>query len=88
MKTALFADVALTRDIPEHALRRGDVATVVEHLPGTQASGGEDGYALEVFNAVGESIAIVAVPVSAVEILRPSQVLSARPRLSAVGARE
>jgi len=88
MKTAFFTDVALTRDIPEHGLRRGDVATVVEHLPGTQESGGEKGYALEVFNAVGESIAVVAVPVSAVELLKPTQVLSARARLSAVGTGE
>ena len=61
---------------------------MVEHLPGTQASGGEEGYVLEVFNAVGESIAVVAVPVSAVEPLKPTQVLSARPRLSLVGASE
>ena len=88
MKIALFTEVALTRDIPEHGLRRGDVATVVEHLPATQASGGEDGYALEIFNAVGESITVVAVPVSAIELLSPTQVLSARPRLTAVGAGE
>ena len=86
MKVALFTEVALTRDIAEHGVSRGDVATVVEHLPGTQASGGEEGYVLEVFNAVGESIAVVAVPLSAVELLKPSQVLSARPRLSPIGA--
>ena len=88
MKTALFTEVALTRDIPQHGLRRGDVATVVEHLPSTQASGGEDGYALEIFNAVGESIAVVAVPVSAIELLNPTQVLSARARLSPIVAGE
>ena len=88
MKAALFSEVALARHVPEHGLNRGDVATVVEHLPETQASGGEAGYVLEVFNAVGESIAVVAVPVSAVEPLKPTQVLSARPRLSPVGASE
>lgn len=86
MKAALFTEVALAQDIPEYGLQRGDVATVVEHLPGTQASGGDEGYALEIFNAVGESIAVVAVPVSAVESLQPTQVLSARSRLSSVGA--
>ena len=86
MKAVLFSEVALARDIPEHGLSCGDLATVVEHLPATQASGGEEGYALEVFNAVGESIAVVAVPVSAVEPLKPSQVLSARQRLAPLGA--
>jgi hypothetical protein len=86
MTIELFTEVALTRDIPEHGLFRGDVATVVDHLPGTAASGGEDGYAMEVFNAVGESIAVVAVPCSAVEPLGPNQVLAARARLSPVGS--
>ncbi len=79
MSIELFSEVALARDIPEERLRRGDVATVVEKLPGTQASGGEEGYILEVFNAIGETIAVVTVPVSAVEPLRPSEVLSVRP---------
>jgi hypothetical protein len=70
----------------EHGLSRGDLATVVEHLPATSASGGEEGYALEVFNAVGDSIAVIAVPVSAVEPLQPTHVLTVRPRLSPVGA--
>ena len=85
MKNALFTEVALTRDILEHGLSQGDVATVVDRLPGTAASGGEDGYAMEVFNAVGESIAVVAVPCSAVEPVSPNQVLAARARLSPVG---
>jgi hypothetical protein len=33
---------------------------------------------LEVFNAVGESIAVVAVPVSAVEALRADKILTVR----------
>ena len=84
MRIALFTEVALTRDIPEYGLFRDDVAIVVEHLPATTASGGEDGYALEVFNAEGESISVVAVPCSAVEPLGSNQVLAARARLSPV----
>ena len=79
MTIELFSEVALARDIPEQGLCRGDVATVVEKLPGTAASRGEEGYILEVFNAVGESIAVVTVFASAVEPLRPSEVLSVRP---------
>lgn len=75
----LFSEVALTRDLPEQRLCRGDVATVVEKLPATEASGGEEGYALEVFNAIGETIAVVTVPVSAVQPLQADEVLSVRP---------
>ncbi len=79
MKIELFSEVALARDVPEEGLCRGDVATVVEKLPGIEASGGEDGYILEVFNAIGDTIAVVTVPVSAVEPLRANEVLSVRP---------
>ncbi len=75
----LFSEVALTRDLPEQRLCRGDVATVVEKLPATEASGGEEGYVLEVFNAIGETIAVVTVPVSAVRPLHAGEVLTVRP---------
>ena len=78
-KIALYQRVTLTRDLPEHNLCKGDVAVVVEYLPGTSASGGEDGYALEVFNAVGETIAVVMVPVSAVKPLTEHEILQVRP---------
>ncbi len=76
MKIDLFKRVALKIDIPDQGLRKGDVATIVEHLPGQNA---EDGYALEVFNAVGESIAVVMVPESAVEPLTADKIPSVRP---------
>ena len=74
----LYQRVALTRDIPEHNLSTGDVAMVVEHLPGTAASGSEDGYALEVFNAIGETIAVVMVPASSVKPLTEKDILQVR----------
>jgi hypothetical protein len=76
MKIDLFKRVALKIDIPDQGLRKGDVATIVEHLPGKNT---EDGYALEVFNAVGESIAVVMVPESAVEPLTADKIPSVRP---------
>jgi len=79
MRIELFQRVALARDLPDHGLRIGDVATVVEELPATEDSGGEVGYALEVFNAVGETIAVVIVPASAVKPLTEDEVLQARP---------
>lgn len=78
MTVELYSEVSLARDIPDQGLRRGDIATVVEHLPATQASGGEEGYVLEVFNAVGDSIGVAAVPASAVAPLRPDEVLTVR----------
>jgi len=76
MKIELFKRVALRIDVPEHGLCKGDVATIVEHLPGKV---GEDGYALEVFNAVGETIAVITVPESAVEPLTADRIPSVRP---------
>ncbi len=78
-KIKLYQRVALTRDMPQYNFQKGDVAVVVEHLPGTPATGGEDGYALEVFNAVGETIAVVTVPASAVKPLTEHEILQARP---------
>jgi hypothetical protein len=71
----LFTRVALREDFPHHKLRRGDVATLVEHHPVTD---GEDGYSLEVFNAVGETIAVLVVSESQIEPLMNNEVLHIR----------
>ena len=68
----------MTHDLPEHGLYEGDVATVVEHLPATEDSDGEEGYALEVFNAVGETIDVVMVPASAIKPLSETEILRTR----------
>ena len=59
MMYALFKQVVLARDIPEDGLKKGDLATVVDHHP---VRGGEDGYSLEVFNALGETVIVTVVP--------------------------
>ncbi len=71
-----FSKVALKVDLREDGLQKGDVATIVDYLPGKDC---EHGYALEVFNAVGDTIAVVMVAQSAVEPLTADQVLSVRP---------
>jgi hypothetical protein len=76
VKIDLFKRVALRIDIPDQGLRKGDVATIVEHLPGKNS---EDGYALEVFNAIGETIGVIMVPESAVEPLTADKIPSVRP---------
>ena len=59
MKPAFFKEVSLVRDIPEAGLRAGDVATPVDYAP--HAAGGEEGAVLELFNAIGESVAVFVV---------------------------
>ena len=77
MSSPLYERVALRRDLPEYNLRRGDVGVLVDRVP--HPEGGEEGCLLEVFNALGESIAVVAVRESEVEALRPDEVLAVRP---------
>ena len=75
MTYKLFEEVILLEDIPEKGLKKGDVATIVEHHPVT---GGEDGYTLEVFNALGDTVAVITVPVSAIEPLTENEIFSIR----------
>jgi len=77
MPIELFKEVALTRDLPAEKLRKGDVATLVDIVP--HPTGGEDGAVLEIFNAIGESIGVLVVPMSAVAPLRPDQMPAVRP---------
>lgn len=72
----LYQEVALTCDLPEYGLRAGDIAVLVDFV--AHPGDGEAGCILEVFNAIGESIAVVAVPRSAVEALRPDEILTVR----------
>jgi hypothetical protein len=76
MAYQLFTKVALRADFPAHRLRRGDVATVVEAHPGRP--GQEAGYSLEVFNALGQTIAVVTVRESQIESLADNEVLRVR----------
>jgi hypothetical protein len=76
VKYPLFSRIALAEDLPEMNLRRGDVATIVEYYEGS--AGQEPGYELEVFNAVGETIAVTTVRESQIEELRGDEVLSVR----------
>ena len=76
MKHELFTRVALTVDLPKQGLYRGDVATVVEHHPGRR--GQEAGYSLEVFNAVGETVAVITVRESQIESLTANELLHVR----------
>jgi hypothetical protein len=77
MTMELYQEVSLTRDLPEYGLRAGDIAILVDFVP--HPSDGEAGCVLEVFNAIGESFVVIAVPISVVEVLRPDEILTVRP---------
>jgi len=75
MAYKLFEEITLSKDIPEKRLKKGDVATIVEHHP---VSIGEDGYSLEVFNSLGDSISVLTVPESAIEPLTSNEIFNVR----------
>ncbi len=75
MKYELFKEVVLLRDIPEKKLKKGDVATIVEYHPSDTCG---DGYSLEVYNALGDTIAVVTVSESEIEPLKEDEVFSVR----------
>jgi hypothetical protein len=82
MELELYKEISLTRDVPTENLRRGDVAVLVDIV--SHPSDGEDGAVLEVFNAVGESIMVTTVPISAIAPLQSNQVPAVRPFVQAV----
>lgn len=57
------SDVVLTRDVPEHGVRAGDIGTVVERhvVPGVR----EEGYSVEFFDMAGNTVAVATLPASA-----------------------
>jgi hypothetical protein len=76
MKYPLYSHVILAQDIPAHGLCQGDLATIVEHYEGSP--GQEPGYELEVFNAVGDTVAVVTVRESQIEAPRQEERLCVR----------
>lgn len=72
----LYEQVSLNRDFPEHNLKQGDIATFIDAVPHPHE--GEEGYVLEIFNAIGESIQVIIVPKSAVNPLRKDEILTVR----------
>lgn len=81
MKYELYSRVALLKDVPSESLRAGDIATIVEHHPGDGIR--EDGYSLEVFNAVGETLAVIGVAESEIAPLNSKEILHIRELIAA-----
>jgi hypothetical protein len=71
----LFSQVALTGDLPQYHLKRGDIATIVEHYHNPESP--EDGYSLEGFDVPQITIEVTAsqiMPLS--DYLREEAILS------------
>lgn len=79
MSLKLYSDAVLTRDLPAHDLRAGDVVKVVDHH---LAPSGKAGYSIEVFNTLGETIAVTSVNAADLEPFLANEVFSVR-KLSA-----
>jgi len=80
MKYKLFEEVVIKNDIPDKNLKKGDVATIVEQHPFTD---GKTGYSLEIFNAVGDTLAVITVPESFIESLSEDKIFSVRSLVAA-----
>ena len=80
MPLDLYSDVILTRDIPERGLRAGDVGTLVErHVVPFVA---DEGYSVEFFDMMGNTVAVVTVPASGLRLPTPAD----RPAVRALSA--
>ena len=72
----LYTEVALKINLPEDNLKQGDIATLIDFVP--HPLGDEEGCVLEFFNGIGESIAVVVVPKSAIAPLASNEILTTR----------
>jgi len=61
----LDKDVGLVRDVPGQSLYAGDIGTVVERhdIPGLEV-----GYSVEFFDMLGNTVAVVTLPASALRM--------------------
>jgi Domain of unknown function (DUF4926) len=60
----LYSQVALTQDLPEYHLKKGAIATIVEHYPMAAA---EDGYSLEGFDTPNVTIEVSASQIAPIQ---------------------
>lgn len=76
MKFELFTQAALTEDLPDFQLRKGDLVTVVEHLPANEHH--EEGYVVEVFDVLGKTMHVLSLRSTQLQALKPNAVPSMR----------
>ena len=69
----LFSQVALAEDLPEYHLKRGDVATIVEHYP--MPEGENDGYSLEGFDVPHVTVEVAASQIISIDQWRQEEAI-------------
>jgi len=82
MAYPLFTRVSLKEDFPEYGLHEGDLATIVEKHDGEP--GQKTGYSLEVFSAIGETIAVLVVEESKIDAIKKKRNFSCSKALTFV----
>jgi crotonobetainyl-CoA:carnitine CoA-transferase CaiB-like acyl-CoA transferase len=80
MSFDMYGEVILTRDVPEHGIRAGDVGTVVERHEAPGVS--EEGCSVEFFDMTGNTVAVVTLPATALRLPTPAD----RPAVRALTA--
>lgn len=83
MELPLYERVALRIDVPEKGLKTGDVVTTVEFLEARRDL--PNAYCVELFNAVGETIAVFTVAENDLEALTEHDVLHKRVLINNTG---
>jgi hypothetical protein len=76
MSLELYQQIVLTHDLPEHHLKQGDVATLIDYVP--HPTGKEDGCVLEIFNAIGESITVITTAQHDIEPIQADEIMTIR----------
>lgn len=74
MKYKLYTEVALAVDKPADNLKKGDVVTIVDFHPGSK----DEGYSIEIFNAIGETIGVSVVKESEIVPLMRDEIFNVR----------
>lgn len=75
MKFDLFQRAVLGKDFPQYGLKKGDMGIVVEHIAYADQN---DGYILEFFDAQGNTIDVLPVLESDLDVPRPNTILTYR----------
>jgi hypothetical protein len=81
MELPLYEDAILLVDLPADAVFAGDIGTVVERH---EVPGLETGYSVEFFDLLGNTVAVVTVPASALRRPSPGDRLVVRPAEPAI----
>ncbi len=73
MKLELYKKAVLTHDVPTEHLKKGDLVTVIDYLENP-----EPGYILEIFDALGNTVGVTAVPERLLEPVQEGERLQVR----------